>query len=232
VWILRGNRGKSVRAAIAAAAAAVSGLMAVLTAVPAGAVTYPAVLTSLACRSTSLCVAVGVNTPTMSSHLLGNRWNGSHWARVAMPNPGGAVNVQEFGVSCPSVTQCVAVGDAFPPRASDYATASYWNGSRWTTGRAAGPGTTSTLAAVSCPSTSDCFAAGAYGTPGGQSLPLIEHWNGKTWTPQAAPLPAGIVVVHRTPEQPILDAANEPNIRCRRRPERRLLALQSSAPGR
>jgi len=110
-----------------------------------------------------------------------------------MPNPSGAVNVQESGVSCPSATECVAVGDAFPPSSgSTYATASYWNGSRWTTGRTADPGTSSELMAVSCSSTSSCFAVGAYGTADAQALPLIEHWNGRGWTRQAAPLPVDI----------------------------------------
>jgi hypothetical protein len=179
---------------VAAAAAAVSVLAVVATAGAAGAAgPGPAVLTGLACRSTSQCVAVGVSTQVMATRLLSNKWNGSRWSQVAVPTPSGAGNVQEGGVSCPSATECVAVGDAFPPRGGAYyATANYWNGARWTTGRAANLGTSSRLEAVSCPSTSSCFAVGEYGTASPTGLPLIEHWNGRNWTRQAAPFPAGI----------------------------------------
>ena len=192
MWCFGGSRVKPVRAAVAAAVAAASVLAATGAAAPAGAAVYPAALAALACRSTSLCVAVGVNTPTMSSQLVGNNWNGSRWSRVTMPNPSSARTVGEFGVSCPSATACVAVGDADPPTGNMYAIASYWNGSHWTTGRTADPGINSGLMAVSCPSLSSCFAVGAYGTAGAEELPLIEHWNGTGWTRQAAPLPAGI----------------------------------------
>jgi len=178
---------------VTAGAAAASVAAAAVAATPAGAATHPAVLAALACRSASQCVAVGVNTPAMPTRLLSDQWNGRRWSQAAMPGPRGAANVRESGVACPSATECVAVGVAFPPHGGDvYPTASYWDGSRWSTGRAAGTGTSAELIAVSCPSTSSCTAVGAYGATEGTALPLIEHWNGRNWSRQAAPLPAGL----------------------------------------
>ena len=193
MWSFRGSRVKSVRAVVTAGVAAAGVAAVTVAAAPAGAATHPAVLAALACPSKSQCVAVGVNAPAMPTRLLGNQWNGSRWSQGTMPDPRGAVNVRESGVACPSATQCVAVGVAFPPHGGDvYPTASYWNGSRWTTGRAAGTRTSAELIAVSCPSTSSCVAVGAYGATEGTALPLIEHWDGRGWSRQAAPLPAGI----------------------------------------
>lgn len=176
------------------AGATAAGVLAVTVAAsPAGAATRPAVLTALACPSTSQCVAVGVNATAMPTQLLSNYWNGSRWSQGSMPDPRGAVNVRESGVSCPTATECVAVGVAFPPRGGDvYPTASYWNGSHWTTGRAVGTRSSTELVGVSCPSASSCTAVGAYGATIGTALPLIERWNGRSWTAQHAPLPAGM----------------------------------------
>lgn len=178
---------------VTAGAAAASVAAAAVAVTPAGAATRPAVLAALACRSASQCVAVGVNTPAMPTRLLSDQWNGRRWSQGPMPGPRGAANVRESGVACPSATECVAVGVAFPPHGGDvYPTASYWNGSRWSTGRAAGTGTSAELIAVSCPSASSCTAVGAFGATEGTALPLIEHWNGRNWSRQAAPLPAGL----------------------------------------
>lgn len=180
-------------------ASAVLGLTAV--AVPAGAepapaaapaATYPAVLSGLACRTLSDCIAVGENTPTMPSQLVGNQWNGKRWSRVAMPKPAGSVNVSLGYVACPAARECVTVGQAYPKSGDFYAIAGYWNGAHWTVGKAVTPGTTSGLSAIACPTASSCFAVGQYTPKGKLSFTaLIEHWNGKSWTLQGAPGPRG-----------------------------------------
>jgi hypothetical protein len=197
-------RGFAVPRMVVAAVLAVAGSALWLTApvapasaavAPAGAapaVTSPAVLSGLACRTLSDCVAVGENTPTMPSQLIGNQWNGKHWSRVAMPKPAGSVNVSVGGVACPAARECVTVGQAYPKSGDYYAIAEYWNGSRWTVGKAAAPGSSSELMAVSCANPSSCFAVGEYTLKGKLSFTvLIEHWNGKGWTQLAAPVPHG-----------------------------------------
>jgi hypothetical protein len=175
---------------LTAPAAPASAALASAGAAPAA--TYPAVLSGLACRTLSDCVAVGENAPTMPTQLAGNQWNGKHWSRVAMPKPAGSVNVSVGSVACPAARECVTVGQAYPTSGNYYAIAAYWNGSRWTVGKAAAPGTSSELMAVSCVSRSSCFAVGQYTLKGGLSFTvLIEHWNGKGWTQLAAPVPHG-----------------------------------------
>jgi len=155
------------------------------------AATAPAALASVACRSVNDCMAVGSNTPTMSTQLAAEQWNGRKWTRLTMLKPAGVVNAGAGGVACPAARECVAVGWAFPADRSPYALAGYWNGARWTTGRAGAPGGTSAeLFAISCPAVASCYAVGYY-TPKGQFTALIEHWNGNSWTRQATPQPHG-----------------------------------------
>jgi hypothetical protein len=154
------------------------------------------VLGAFACRSISDCVAVGANTPTMATELAANQWNGKKWTRVSMPKPAGVSNAGANGVACPASRLCVAVGDAFPVKGpgGSYALAGYWNGAKWTTKKAAAPGTSSELIAVSCPAAASCYGVGEYTPAGKVTIPsaLIEHWNGKTWAQERAPLPHGI----------------------------------------
>lgn len=153
----------------------------------------PAALNAVACRTVSDCMAVGANTPTMPTQLAADRWNGKKWSRVAMPKPAGVGSATADGVACPANRECVAVGVAYPVKGTGpYALAAHWNGARWTTGKAATPGSSSFLTAISCPTTASCYAVGQY-TPKGKTsfTALIEHWNGKNWAQQAAPLPHG-----------------------------------------
>jgi hypothetical protein len=75
-----------------------------------------------------------------------------------MPNLG---NVTEAdGVSCPSATDCIAVGGHITVNGSQSPTADSWNGSTWTAQTVpdpAGSGYT-VLFGVSCPSANDCSA--------------------------------------------------------------------------
>jgi hypothetical protein len=153
----------------------------------------PAALTGLACRTLTHCIAVGADAPQMATQLVGERWDGRHWSRIAMPKPSGTGEVAPGEVACPAEHECVAVGAGYPGTGSGYfAIAEYWNGSRWTAARAANPGSASLLTAVSCPSARNCYAVGQY-TPQGSFgwAPLIEHWDGTAWFRQTAPVPPG-----------------------------------------
>jgi hypothetical protein len=139
-------------------------------------------------------MAIGANTPQMATQMIAERWNGSRWSRLAMPKPAGVDDVANGGVACPSSGECVAVGVGYPSpssRGGPFPIAGYWNGSRWTAGRAAAA-SSGILAAVSCPSVRNCYAVGNYTPKGtGALAPLIEHWNGATWSKQTAPAPRG-----------------------------------------
>jgi hypothetical protein len=85
-------------------------------------------------------------------------------------------------VSCPSVTECVAVGSYLDssgkPDAGPLVEVSH--GSGWTvpsTPKVSGGG----LMGVSCPSASACVAVGTIDSAG-SSAPLAERWNGASWS--------------------------------------------------
>jgi len=154
---------------------------------------FPVALSGLDCRTLTHCVAVGANAPQMATQLIAERWNGGGWSRIAMPKPTGTGDVAAGDVVCPADHECVAVGVGYQRTGFGYfAIAAHWNGSRWTTERAADPGSSSLVGAVSCSSARSCFAVGQY-TPKGSLAwtPLIEHWDGSLWFQQAAPVPHG-----------------------------------------
>jgi hypothetical protein len=159
------------------------------------AASFPATVVALHCWTVSDCIAVGANSPQMATQLIAERWNGTRWTRSAMPKPAGANEITISGVACPSRGECVAAGTGYPPAGSkngSFPFADYWNGSRWTPGRAAAAGSGGGFAAVSCSSARNCYAVGEY-TPKGTNATaaLIEHWNGATWSKQNAPVPSG-----------------------------------------
>jgi hypothetical protein len=100
---------------------------------------------------------------------------------VPVPRPAQAGAGALSGVSCPSVTECVAVGgyrlDAL---------AETWNGRSWTLARPPSPRGTSSafgasLSAVSCATAKNCVAVGDYTLRNGNDAPLAESWNGRRW---------------------------------------------------
>jgi hypothetical protein len=184
------------RAALAVAALAM--MAGVVAAVPASATTGWVVqttanpagstldeLAAVSCTSASNCIAVG-NEENSAGNLvaLAERWNGSTWALQTAVNPSGGTGVSLDGVSCPSATYCIAVGE------NDTATtltavAESWNGSTWTLQSPVNPAR-AFLSGVSCTATNNCEAVGA-----DSAGPLAEHWNGSTWAAQTVPAAAG-----------------------------------------
>ena len=117
------------------------------------------------------------------------------WSVVASPNPAGAQSDSLLGVSCPTISRCVAVGAS----GGRDILAEHWNGKSWSfkPGGAGLAGTSSpTLIAVACASATSCFAVGDYYYPPfppelAAVRPLVEHWNGTSWSLMKRPVPAG-----------------------------------------
>src|SRR4029077_12113952 len=78
-------------------------------AVPSGA--RSTAFNSVSCPLVNACVAVGEWSRASDGHLLPllESWNGSAWSRISAPDPHAAV-AQLDGVSCPSISRCIAVG--------------------------------------------------------------------------------------------------------------------------
>ncbi|TMB92272.1 MAG: hypothetical protein E6J45_03130 [Chloroflexi bacterium] len=139
-------------------------------------------LPAVSCSAASACTAVGGYTNSRSVNAtLAARWDGSSWARQAMPNIAGG---QLAGVSCPTGTFCVAVGQSSPSAPL----AERWDGSSWTVTPTPGSGV---LSAVSCPSVSTCIAVGRNPASSSSQVPLAERWNGTNWTLLTASVPSG-----------------------------------------
>jgi hypothetical protein len=152
-------------------------------------------LTAVVCPF-SVCLAVGFLSDRVGNpkRVFGERWNGSSWSIVPVPNPSGAASSFLGAVACARETVCVAVGTTTNSAGRGRTLAERWNGVRWSimpTPNAVGaPG--AYLSSVSCPAPSLCVAAGSRtdstGTPTGT---LVELWNGSDWTIVPTPIPAG-----------------------------------------
>jgi len=131
------------------------------------------VLAGVSCPAV-ICMAVGHDGDTP----IGDLWTGSGWTLQTIPVPAGANTSALSSVSCPTTTDCTAVGDEglSDPLAEN------WNGTAWTVQTTPGMGA---LTGVSCPTTDLCWAVGGIGSM------VAEEWTGSAWTRQSLPAPTG-----------------------------------------
>jgi hypothetical protein len=133
--------------------------------------TRPPVATALSgvsCRSTALCMAVGLTVNRPASEM----WDGTSWHGLATPGPAHVVDLA--GVSCASRTRCMAIGGA---RAA-HPFALSWNGQRWRL-TAVAP-LAGTLHGISCPDPARCVAVGHPATE--SAAATAEMWDSGTWS--------------------------------------------------
>jgi hypothetical protein len=141
------------------------------------------------------CVAVGsFITPGNRSFGLIASWNGTSWSTKQAPGP---VGTRLESVSCPTVNNCVAVGDfvSNPTAGISIPFSVFWNGHSWTRVTIPAPagGGFSVLHGVSCGSTTFCAAVGEDNPAKGNARVLSERWNGHAWSLVSAPTPKGFV---------------------------------------
>jgi hypothetical protein len=118
-------------------------------------------LDDVACASAKACFSLGSVAASTTSTLL-EHWNGAKWTVVTLKNMPTANHL--FGITCPSATNCVAVGRRKWTNAGFRTLVYDWNGTTW---KAVSPpnrdGSTSNwLNAVSCLSPTKCRAVGTY----------------------------------------------------------------------
>jgi len=159
-------------------------------------------LAGVSCPSVAACTAVG----SANFATLADRWDGNAWLVQPTPSPDprpcSECGIHAFslfsGVSCPAITQCIAVGYY-----ADHANlghiltvAELWNGTAWSlqpTAEPTGAGQ-SYLFGVSCTSSNICTAVGASVPVTGSSVgTLIERKHGARWAVQPTPNLAGAV---------------------------------------
>lgn len=134
------------------------------------------VLDSVSCPTATKCLAVGdaENGAKGPGYFFAEVLNGSSWSLSAMPNPDkfNMGNESALSISCPTATQCLAIGSALAytggQLGADFpgGVAYSWSGSSWarlapprlqTPGYPSGPAYV--LNGVSCVATNDCWVA-------------------------------------------------------------------------
>lgn len=161
-------------------------------------------LTSVSCPSVKSCTAVGFFTALRTLYVtLAEHWDGRTWAVQQTQNLNGGKEIinQLESVSCPTPTDCMAVG-YFNNYSGYLPLVEVWKGGNSWTGKAAPlpPDALftdmSALSAVSCLSTTSCAAVGYYADRASSytDLTLVDRWSGTGWSSGAAvssPNPAG-----------------------------------------
>jgi hypothetical protein len=171
------------------ATAAASGPRWVIQPTPHG--TPAGVLTAVSCSSANACMAVGWYLMGQNNVPLAESWNGTGWSIQPTPVPHPAINGELYGITCPAVNLCVAVGQ-YGTQTGGGPLVEGWNGRSWTLQAAPNPtgAQGSVLDAVSCISTTSCMALGrVYYAVAQAQPPFAESWNGVTWSVVAVPSP-------------------------------------------
>jgi hypothetical protein len=144
-------------------------------------------LVSVSCTSPTTCTAVGDWVTPGQDNAAVAQWDGTSWSVQPLALPPGSGSASLRGISCASVTACVAVGDSISDSipSQEYTLAEQWNGSAWLPLSTPNPSPVdSELVGVSC-TTTMCFAVGD-----ADGATVAELWNGSTWSVEPTPTPA------------------------------------------
>jgi len=155
-----------------------------------GGASGPNRLSGVAATSASNAWAVGFY-PTAGAvgRTLVVRWNGTRWAQVPSPNPGGASGTNRLsGVAATSASNAWAVGTYVNGGAYRTLTL-HWDGKAWTKVPSPNAGSgNNTLLGVAATSATNAWAVGYYAGPTATRT-ILEHWDGKSWTMISGPNP-------------------------------------------
>ena len=149
-------------------------------------------LNGVGCTNTTRCMSVGNRESTTSAvpptDTLAEHWNGSSWTRSLPGNPSGnsQPNNNLNAVSCPGLTNCLAVGAYTNKSGTSVTLGEKWSGSKWTitkTPTVPKAAFGSYFLGVACASAKYCLAVGYSQTKGStQYAALSEFWGGGKWT--------------------------------------------------
>jgi hypothetical protein len=147
------------------------------------------VLNAVSCPTRPVCTAVGLHVRKSGLGVtLAERRSGGSWTVQSTQNPPGAAASAFNGVSCPSRSACMSVGQFVVNSGAQRTLAERWNGRDWGIQPTPNPAgsSSSRLFAVSCPAAGSCTAVGT-----ANSKVLVERWGGARWLIQPAPVPPG-----------------------------------------
>jgi len=159
-------------------------------------------LNGIFCPSATNCWAVGTYFNGTAGLDEALHWNGSKWAQVAAPSPGGTGD-GDFSVllggRCTAPADCWAVGYYSQAGGAQIDLMLHWNGAKWSKVTVPSPGGTgagsvNALSDIACRSSSSCWAAGEYGLESSSIVAIrnnVLHWNGTKWSQVTVPNPVG-----------------------------------------
>jgi hypothetical protein len=146
---------------------------------------------AVSCSAPTACTTVGTfNDSSGNLDTLAERFDGTSWSVQTTPTVSGTNADDLRGVSCPSASNCTAVGDAQVQglNVTSQTLAEHWNGTSWSIQATPNPSgaSFSLLNAVSCASRTRCTAVGR-----SDADALAERWNGSSWAIQSTPVTGG-----------------------------------------
>jgi hypothetical protein len=122
-------------------------------------------LSDLDCVSTTLCQAVGsyIEGGTVGHPLL-HTYNGSSWSVASIPEPDAIATGILSAVSCPSATNCQALGSYRDTGGNLHSMSESYDGSIWSLAGGIGPANYKSYYTgdVACASPASCQATGSY----------------------------------------------------------------------
>jgi hypothetical protein len=139
-------------------------------------------LSGVSCPSATSCYAVGNSFAkpgeTSRLHSLIEHWNGTAWTRVTSADPVSATRSSLAGVSCPTVTSCLAVGESSAGTGHISTLVRSLTGTTWSVVTSPNPvgAINASLYAVSCRGASTCFAVG-YSAQFASPSTLVESYS-------------------------------------------------------
>jgi hypothetical protein len=141
--------------------------------------------TGVSCSSPGRCTAVGEDGGALVERLSAGVWSLEEMA------PAGGTELAPLAVSCPSSSDCEAVGDTVDPSGEVSPLAERWNGTGWSLQSTALAQASSPLVAVSCGGVGRCLAVGSWVDQGYSTSALSESLAGGGWSLDAVPGAAG-----------------------------------------
>jgi hypothetical protein len=126
---------------------------------------------------------------------LAEQWDGSAWTLLSTPTPPNTSWVSLVSVSCPTATDCTAVGGSIPNGvdSQEQPLSMHWDGTAWSLEATPNPHAEngSALTGVSCAAAGSCEATGIYAYGDVDELFFAMHWDGTAWSPETQPNPKG-----------------------------------------
>ncbi|HYK30792.1 MAG TPA: hypothetical protein VEV63_02485 [Streptosporangiaceae bacterium] len=139
----------------------------------------------VSCATPASCLFVGDHSasPQGAETNLAEAWNGSSWRIVTAANPPGFTFSLLTDVACPTVSFCLAVGQAGSGRNGRDTAYTWKNGRTWR--RIAVPeprhSRSSALSGLACFNASNCLAVGNWRNPSGRELAFAARWHDGHW---------------------------------------------------